>query len=84
MAGLFEYFRAEWLVDFYARYPHINVDFLLDDAPSDLIAERIDLALRMGIETGSSFKVRRLGPSAMILAASPAYLERRAAPRTLR
>lgn len=84
MAGLFEFFRMEWLVEFYARYPNISIDFLLDDTATDLISERIDLALRMGIETGSGFKVRRLAPSAMVLAASPGYLQRRAAPRTLR
>lgn len=84
MAGLFEFFRMEWLVEFYARYPKISIEFLLDDTVTDLISERIDLALRMGIETGSGFKVRRLAPSAMILAASPAYLERRPGPRTLR
>jgi DNA-binding transcriptional LysR family regulator len=84
MAGLFEFFRIEWLAEFYARYPHISIEFLLDDAPSDLIGDRIDLALRMGIDTGSSFKARRLAPSQMILAASPAYLEQHAAPRTLR
>jgi DNA-binding transcriptional LysR family regulator len=84
MAALFELFRMEWLAEFYARYPNINIDFLLDDAPTDLIAERIDLAVRIGIETGSGFRVRRLAPNTMILAASPAYLERRPAPRTLR
>ncbi|MGT2477467.1 LysR family transcriptional regulator [Paraburkholderia terrae] len=84
MAGLFELIGMKWLVEFYARYPHISVEFLLDDTPTDLISERVDLALRMGIETGSGFKVRRLAPNAMILAASPAYLERRPAPRTLR
>jgi len=83
MARPFELLGMEWLVEFYARYPHISLEFLLDDTPTDLISERIDLALRMGIETGSGFKVRRLAPSAMILAVSPAYLERRAAPRTL-
>jgi len=45
----------EWLAEFYARYPNISIDFLLDDAATDLIAERIDLALRIGIETGSGF-----------------------------
>ncbi|WP_412026151.1 LysR family transcriptional regulator [Burkholderia cepacia] len=84
MAGLFEFFRLEWLAEFYARYPQISIDFLLDDTPADLIGERIDLALRMGIETGASFRVRRIAPGTMILAASPAYLERRAAPRTPR
>nr|WP_239556602.1 LysR family transcriptional regulator [Dyella flava] len=84
MAGLFEFLGMEWLAEFYTRYPHISIDFLLDDAPTDLIAERIDLALRMGVETSSSFKVRRLAPSSMILTASPVYLERRPAPRTLR
>ncbi|WP_321962484.1 LysR family transcriptional regulator [Paraburkholderia sp. J7] len=84
MAGLFEIFRIEWLAEFYARYPNISIEFLLDDTPSDLVAERIDLALRMGIETGTGFRVRRLAPGEMILAASPAYLARRPAPRTLR
>ena len=76
MAALFELLRMEWLAEFYARYPNISIDFLLDDAATDLIAERIDLALRVGIETGSGFRVLRVAPNAMILAASPAYLER--------
>ncbi|WP_241300184.1 LysR family transcriptional regulator [Burkholderia stabilis] len=84
MAGLFEVFRLEWLAEFYARYPQISIDFLLDDTPSDLIGERIDLALRMGIETGGSFRVRRIATGTTILAASPAYLKRRGAPRTPR
>ena len=84
MAGLFEFFRMACLVEFYARYPNISIEFLLDDTATDLISQRIDLALRIGIETGSGFKVRRLAPSTVILAASPAYLERRPAPRTLR
>ncbi|MDR0242698.1 MAG: LysR family transcriptional regulator [Burkholderia sp.] len=84
MAGLFEFFKLEWLAEFYARYPQISIDFLLDDTPSDLIAERIDLALRIGVETGSSFRVRRIAPGTMILAASPAYLEQRGTPRTPR
>ena len=84
MLGLFEIFRMEWLAEFYTRYPNIRIDFLLDDTPTDLIAERIDLAVRIGIETGSGFKVRRLAPNSMFLAASPAYLERHPAPRTLR
>ncbi|WP_152223535.1 LysR family transcriptional regulator [Pseudomonas sp. SCB32] len=84
MAALFELFPLEWLNEFYARYPDISLEFLLDDTPTDLVAERVDLALRSGIETGSGFRVRRLAPNAMILAASPAYLQRRPAPRTLR
>ena len=84
MAGLFEIFSMDWLGDFYDRYPNISIDFLLDDSATDLISERIDLALRMGIETGTGFKVRRLGPSSMVLAASPAHLRRHPAPRTLR
>ncbi|HEP6428921.1 LysR family transcriptional regulator [Burkholderia cenocepacia] len=84
MAGLFEVIKLEWLAEFYARHPRISIDFLLDDTPSDLIAESIDLALRIGIETGGSFRVRRIAPGTMILAASPAYLERRGTPRTPR
>ncbi|MDE0853188.1 MAG: LysR family transcriptional regulator [Nevskia sp.] len=84
MAGLFEFFRMEWMAEFYSRNPNVRVDFLLDDTATDLVAERIDLALRVGLETGTGFRVRKVAPTAMILAASPAYLARRAEPRTLR
>lgn len=84
MAGIFEALGMDWLIAFYERYPRIRVDFLLDDAPTDLIAERIDLALRAGTGTGTGFTTRRVMPSSMMLVASPAYLERRPAPRTLR
>lgn len=84
MAGIFEALGMEWLTEFYTRYPRIRIDFVLDDAPTDLIAERIDLALRTGIDTGTGFTTRRVMPNSMILVASPVYLERRPAPRTLR
>ncbi|AQQ42197.1 hypothetical protein A8E81_24155 [Burkholderia cenocepacia] len=39
--------------------------------------------MRVGIETASGFRVRRLAPNAGIFAAGSAYLQRHPAPRTL-
>jgi DNA-binding transcriptional LysR family regulator len=72
------------LISLAPNWPAINVEFLLENAATVLITETVELPLHIGIATGSSFKMRRLAPNSTLLPASPAYLERRAAPRTLR
>src|SRR5437667_12182827 len=48
-AGFFEVFAMKHLADFLALYPRIRVEFLLEDAKTDLIAESIDVAIRAGV-----------------------------------
>ncbi len=69
------------LAAFSRRHPAVTVECLISDAQLDLIAERIDLALRTGQLADSSFVSRRIGPVGRLLAASPEYLARKGWPQ---
>ncbi len=62
------------------RHPRLRLHLLLDDTPIDLIAERVDLALRVGRFTDSSLVARRLGELQRQLCAAPRYLAERGWP----
>jgi DNA-binding transcriptional LysR family regulator len=79
-AGFFDVFAMKHIAEFLALYPRIRVEFLLDDAKTDLIAESIDVAFRSGRLLRSSSVGRKLIDSAAILVASPAYLAKNGAP----
>lgn len=70
------------LAAFSSRYPGVTVECVISDAQLDLIAERIDLALRTGELADSSFVSRRIGPVSRVLVASPAYLAGEGWPQT--
>lgn len=67
---------------FLARYPQMQVRLQLTDRFSDLIQERIDLAIRIGILEDSSAIVRKLATDRRVIVAAPSYLEARGAPKT--
>ena len=67
------------LPQFAAQYPDLTVDLLLTDAVVDLLAERVDLAVRLGRLADSTLMAQRLMPTRYSVCASPAYL-RQAAP----
>jgi DNA-binding transcriptional LysR family regulator len=64
------------LAGFRARYPEIRLEILASHAPLDLIAQEIDVALRLGVLPDSDLVARRLGSFATGVYASHAYLER--------
>ncbi|MDN4056844.1 LysR family transcriptional regulator [Massilia sp. YIM B02769] len=68
------------LAAFHARYPAVSVECVITDAHLDLVAERIDLALRTGQLGDSTFVSRRVGTVRRVLVASPAYLQRHGTP----
>lgn len=61
------------LPGFLARFPKVSLQLIATDRAVDLIAERIDLALRVRIElvTDASLTMRTLGHSRRILVGSP-------------
>ncbi len=65
------------------RHPGIVLEVRLQDAHADLVADRIDLAVRIGTMRDSSLVARRIDRQGMVLCASPAYLETRGTPRRL-
>src|SRR3546814_11296799 len=66
---------------FRQRRPSLRIDFVIADKRQDLINEAVDVALRFGLLHDSSMMARKLGTSARMMVASPAYVERAGSPR---
>lgn len=64
------------LSKFLDRYPGIIVEIGVSDVPVDLIAERVDCALRVGSLDDSGLRTRRIGELHQINVASPSYIAR--------
>jgi DNA-binding transcriptional LysR family regulator len=65
---------SDMLPDFLRAYPRVNVQVLAVDRPVDLIAERIDVALRVRVklDTDAALTMRTLAKSRRVLIGSPA------------
>ncbi|CAN94929.1 LysR-family transcriptional regulator [Sorangium cellulosum So ce56] len=67
-----------------AKYPELRIDLDLTDRIVDLVAERIDVAVRLAAEISpASLVARRLADDLRVLCASPRYLRRHGTPRRL-
>jgi DNA-binding transcriptional LysR family regulator len=62
--------------------PDLEIDVILDDRVIDLVAEGVDMALRMGELPDSAAVARKLASSRRSVIATPAYLERCGIPQT--
>ncbi|WP_189443800.1 LysR family transcriptional regulator [Salinicola rhizosphaerae] len=65
---------------FQQRHTSVQVELQLDDRVIDPVREGNDITFRVGELTDSSLVARRLAPMNYVVAAAPAYLERRGAP----
>jgi len=72
---------APLLADFLHAYPEVQVTLHLTDRQVDLVAERFDVAVRVGALADSSLVAHRVGGSVVRLFASPRYLEAHGTPR---
>jgi DNA-binding transcriptional LysR family regulator len=70
------------LPEFAKRYPEIKVEVVLTDLVVDLLEERADVAIRVGLMRESRLLARKLGESRMVVVASPGYLKERGTPKT--
>ena len=61
---------------FAARYPALSISYSIDSALSDLVAERLDLVVRLGTLVDSSLRSRKLAEYDILLVATPAFLAR--------
>lgn len=68
---------------FLARHPDVTLDLVLTDQVVDLLEQRADVAIRVGPLASSRLIARKLGESRLAVVASPGYLARHGAPRTL-
>jgi DNA-binding transcriptional LysR family regulator len=66
---------------FLERHPDVIVDLSLTDEVIDLVAERTDIAIRVGTLPDSALMARKLAETRRVVCAAPAYLERKNTPR---
>ncbi len=64
------------------RHPRLELDVSFTNRRVDLVAERYDAAIRIGVLQDSSLVARRIAAVRGVVAASPDYLARRGRPRT--
>ncbi len=64
------------LPEFQRRYPDLTVELLLTDTVVDLYAERIDVAVRLGLLADSTLIAQQLMRTHYSVCASPDYLKR--------
>ena len=71
---------APHLPDFMAAHPHVRIDASYSNRFVDLVAEGIDVAIRLGELADSRLVARRIAPRRRLLCAAPAFLERNGEP----
>lgn len=70
------------LAVFLDRHPRIQVDLRLSDHALNLVADNIDVAIRVGDLRDSGLVARRIGAARRTVVASPAYLDRAGRPKS--
>jgi DNA-binding transcriptional LysR family regulator len=77
-------FGERWLapriLEFQDRFPEIRLDLVLTDRNMDLVAENVDIAIRLGEQMEGSYVVSLLMKTRYRIVASPKYLDRYGSP----
>lgn len=73
---------APLLADFIAKYPRIKVDARFNDRYVDIVAEGIDVAIRLGSLNDSSLIAKKIASFKVLLVASPDFIVRHGKPKT--
>lgn len=73
------------VLDEYCRlYPAVQPDVQLDDRIGNWVEDRVDVGFRLGHSPQEGLIARRLFPMQLVICASPSYLRKHGAPRSLR
>lgn len=70
------------LAEFLRRHPQLHVEMTVSDERQNLVAEGVDVAIRIGELKDSAFGARKLATLERVLVAAPAYLKARGMPKT--
>ncbi|MEP4051448.1 MAG: LysR family transcriptional regulator [Litorimonas sp.] len=70
------------IIEFMDAHPLIDFDIDFSDRKVDLIAEGMDLAIRIGDLPDSTLIARKIAAMSFVAAASPGYLKEHSTPRT--
>lgn len=61
------------LPDFMKRYPELELDVRFNDRIVDLVAEQVDVAVRVGVVQPPSYVARRIATTRSVICGSPDY-----------
>jgi DNA-binding transcriptional LysR family regulator len=70
------------LADFGRQHPALQIEYSTSQQPADLIAERFDIAIRLGTMRDSSLRAAPIQRFNTLAVATPVYLQTRRLPRT--
>lgn len=68
-------------LEFMAKHPQVEVDLSFEDRYTDLVAQGIDVAVRMGKLADSTLGARFLGMNPWVMVAAPQYLRKHGTPQ---
>jgi DNA-binding transcriptional LysR family regulator len=68
---------------FLEQHPQLRLDLFISDRTDDLVAEGVDMALRLGRLSDSVFGARLLASAPRLVIAAPSYLAKRGTPKML-
>lgn len=71
------------IVDFSRRHPEVTFSVFLGERVEDLVANRLDMSIRVGNLPDSSLAIRHIRPNHRVLVASEAYLAIHGTPAAL-
>lgn len=74
-------YLAPMIAEFASLYPDIRIEVDFNDHFIDLIAEGVDVCIRVASLTDSSLIAKKLAPCPFFMAASPSYLAQHGTPR---
>jgi len=78
--GLGRRIVAPLVPEFTDRYPGVEVRLRLSDRKVDMLADRQDVSVFLGVPQDSALKFRKIADCPRVLCAAPAYLARRGTP----
>ncbi|MGA3797593.1 substrate binding domain-containing protein [Pseudomonas fluorescens] len=71
------------VAEFHRQYPAVTFELGLTDRYVDLVEERWDMAIRIGVLADSNLVARKLASVNLSICASPNYLNKHGTPRTI-
>ena len=74
---------APLLKGFRNAYPEVDVDLILDDAPTDFASDNVDISFRNGRMEDSQIIAKLLFPMQMLVCASPEYVLKNGLPQSI-
>lgn len=82
-AGFAQHCLLPLLPQFQQLYPHLSINLQVSGITVDLVAEGVDVAIRMGELKDTSLVARKLCESPRVICASPEYLKAHGTPKNV-